>query len=124
PVTEGAVPSTEVTFPHLPLHDYKPRSKDVTVSNDDMLAGSVDNLLAGITVTKADIACLPLGNLLNLTVGLVRPAVQGLLQPLATGLLGPLLDSLGITLGKATIHVIAAEQPAVQLLQYCGPDGC
>lgn len=124
PVTGDAVPSTSVSFYDLPLHGYEAQTKSVSVDNDDVLAGSIDNLLAGITVTKADIACLPLGNLLNLTVSLVRPVVKGLLQPLATGLLGPLLDSLGVSLGKATVHVIAVDQPAVQLLQYCGPDGC
>ena len=78
----------------------------------------------GINVESADIACLPLGSLLNLTLDLVRPAVSGVVEPLSEYLLGPLLGSLGISLGEAEVNVIAAEQPAVQLLQYCGPEGC
>ncbi|WP_194856223.1 pilus assembly protein TadG-related protein [Alloalcanivorax venustensis] len=118
------IPSGIVEFRDLPLHNFEAQARSVDVGTGDVLGSSVTNLMNGINVESADIACLPLGSLLNLTLNLVRPAVSGVVEPLSEYLLGPLLGSLGISLGEAEVNVIAAEQPAVQLLQYCGPEGC
>tara|TARA_R110001606_G_scaffold261206_15_gene409607 strand:+ start:27280 stop:29124 length:1845 start_codon:yes stop_codon:yes gene_type:complete len=122
PVKHDGVPSSPLPFSDLPLQGYVPTSK--TLGSGDVLSDSVGDLLDGISVTKADVACLPLGGLLNLTLDLVRPAVKGVLDPVTSNLLKPILDSLGVSLGKATVHVIATKQPPVQLLTYCGPEGC
>lgn len=124
PASGDDVPSTSVPFRDLPLHNFEAQSWSVDVGTGNILGSSVSNLVNGVNVESADIACLPLGSLLNLTLDLVRPAVSGVVEPLSEYLLGPLLGSLGISLGKAEVNVIAAEQPAIQLLQYCGPEGC
>lgn len=119
-----SVPSNDLDFVDLPLRNFEAQSRSIDVGTGDVLGSSVSNLLGGINVESASIACLPMDSLLNLTLNLVRPAVSGIVEPLSEYLLGPLLGSLGISLGKAEVNVIAAKQPAVQLLQYCGPEGC
>ena len=124
PVMGDAVVNTPVYFENLPLDQFEPVTKEVRGATGDVLSKSVNTLLAGIQVTEANVACIPLGNTLNFTLDILRPAIKGVLDPLSQYLLGPLLNALGIDLGTAQLHVIAAEQAPVELLEYCGPEGC
>ncbi|MBM7334535.1 hypothetical protein [Alloalcanivorax marinus] len=124
PVTGRSVVSTPLYFDDLPLNQFDAQTKEVRGDTGDVLASSVNGLLEGIEVTHASLACLPLGDALNFTLDVLRPAINGVLEPLSQYLIGPLLQTLGVDLATAQVHVIAADQPAVELLEYCGPDGC
>lgn len=124
PVTGEAVPTSMLYFDDLPLDAFEAISEEVSGDTGSVLRKSVTNLLDGISVDHASIACIPLDGLLNGLVDVITPVLDGLLVPLSDYLLGPLLEALGVNLGTATVHVIAAKQPSVKLLQYCGPEGC
>ena len=55
---------------------------------------------------------------------LIQETVEGLVEALGTTLIDPLLNAIGISLGTTKVEITGADQNNVQLLEYCGPDGC
>ena len=55
---------------------------------------------------------------------LIQETVEGLVEVLGTGLIEPLLSAIGISLGPTKVEITGAQQNNVQLLEYCGPEGC
>lgn len=122
---EGGGFKEKLETPYLSLGEEWNYEKDLKGNNSEVLIGTIQQLLDGLNVDQASVACLPLDGLVNgLVDGVITPTLTGLLEPLTDYLLAPLIEALGVNLGTATLHVIAAEQPAVQLLEYCGPEGC
>lgn len=55
---------------------------------------------------------------------LIQETVEGLVEALGTSLIDPLLNAIGISLGTTKVEITGADQNNVQLLEYCGPEGC
>jgi len=55
---------------------------------------------------------------------LIQETVEGLVEALGTTLIDPLLNAIGISLGTTKVEITGADQNNVQLLEYCGPEGC
>lgn len=55
---------------------------------------------------------------------LLKETVEGLVEALGTTLIDPLLNALGVSLGTMQVQITGASQNNVQLLEYCGPEGC
>ncbi|HEX5678646.1 MAG TPA: hypothetical protein VFX91_11835 [Alcanivorax sp.] len=55
---------------------------------------------------------------------LIQTTVEGLVEALGTTLIDPLLNAIGISLGTTKVEITGADQNNVQLLEYCGPEGC
>ncbi|MFP1677107.1 hypothetical protein ACLD02_00340 [Alloalcanivorax sp. C16-2] len=54
----------------------------------------------------------------------IASTVEGLVNALGTTLIDPLLNALGVSVGTMQVAVTGADQNSVQLLEYCGVDGC
>lgn len=55
---------------------------------------------------------------------LIQTTIEGLVEALGTTLIDPLLNAIGISLGTTKVEITGADQNNVQLLEYCGPEGC
>jgi len=55
---------------------------------------------------------------------LIKSTVSGLVESLGTTVIDPLFNALGVSLGTTKIEITGATQNHVQLLEYCGPNGC
>jgi uncharacterized membrane protein len=55
---------------------------------------------------------------------LIQETIEGLVEALGTSLIDPLLNAIGISLGTTKVEITGADQNNVQLLEYCGPEGC
>ncbi|MCE7525008.1 hypothetical protein, partial [Alloalcanivorax xenomutans] len=114
---------------HAPiLGDGYKSARQVTctlgLQSGQVLADSLNSLLGTIDIEELDLLGIPLADPLAFIVDALSGIVDIVVGPILEYVLGPLLDFLGVSLGQAKLNLLKSEQSTVQLLQYCGPEGC
>jgi len=116
-------PSSVFTEGGLSSADFS--NLDINVElleEEEECSGLLGCLLAGIGDVLSGIV-EGITSLLGLEQ-LIQETVEGLVEALGTTLIDPLLNAIGISLGTTKVEITGADQNNVQLLEYCGPDGC
>ncbi|WP_284455658.1 hypothetical protein [Alloalcanivorax xenomutans] len=108
--------------------EYEESARQVTctlgLQSGQVLADSLNSLLGTIDIEELDLLGIPLADPLAFIVDALSGIVDIVVGPILEYVLGPLLDFLGVSLGQAKLNLLKSEQSTVQLLQYCGPEGC
>lgn len=106
------------------LQPEKPKVHAGSTGSATALNQSLDELLKSIKLTT-DVACLPLGGILNPVVDVVVVPLLAVLKPVVSGVVGPLLENvLGVDLGSYKVGVVASEQNHITLIENCVPGFC
>lgn len=116
-------PSSVFTEGGLSSADFS--NLDINVElleEEEECSGLLGCLLAGIGDVLSGIV-EGITSLLGLEQ-LIQETVEGLVEALGTTLIDPLLNAIGISLGTTKVEITGADQNNVQLLEYCGPEGC
>jgi uncharacterized membrane protein len=116
-------PSSVFTEGGLSSADFS--SLDINVElleEEEECSGLLGCLLSGIGDVLSGIV-EGITSLLGLEQ-LIQQTVEGLVEALGTTLIDPLLNAIGISLGTTKVEITGADQNNVQLLEYCGPEGC
>jgi len=97
--------------------------KTVKMPSGKVLADTLIGLLESLTV-KADVACIPIGQLANGLLDVLTPVLSAVLSPLIEYVVGPLLELLGVSLGEAKLTITGVEQSKVSVIENCSIERC